>query len=316
MIFSSRPMQSVTRYAWLSIGAAVVTIALKTAAFLLTGSVGLLSDALESVVNLVAAIVTLGALIVAERPADEDHAYGHGKAEYFASATEGALIFAAALAIGWAAVRRLLAPQPIDQPWLGLAVSGVASMVNLAVARVLLRTGKRRRSIALEADAHHLMTDVWTSVGVFAGVAAVALTGWDRLDPIVALVVAANIVRTGVALLRRSALGLLDTAWSEVEQAALREVLARHEKANVKFHALRTRQAGRRRFVSMHVLVPGRWTVSRGHDLLERIERDIRKAFEHVTVDTHIEPLEDPASWADQRLDREDDAQDGETGSS
>src|SRR5262249_26624595 len=242
-------MESIAPYAWLSIRAAGVTIALKAAAFLLTGSVGLLSDALESVVNLVAAIVTLTALTVAERPADEDHAYGHSKAEYFASATEGALIFAAALAIGWAAARRLLAPHPIEQPWLGLGVSFTASVVNFAVAQVLLRAGKQRRSIALEADAHHLMTDVWTSVGVFAGVAAVALTGWNRLDPIVALIVAANIVRTGVRLLQRSALGLLDTAWSEVEQKALREVLARYEKTNVKFHALRTRQAGRRRFV-------------------------------------------------------------------
>jgi cation diffusion facilitator family transporter len=301
-------MTQTARFALLSIGAAVATIALKTAAFVLTGSVGLLSDALESVVNLVAAVVTLSALTVAARPPDEDHAYGHSKAEYFASATEGVLIFAAAVGIAWTAMIRLLHPQPIEQAWLGLAVSTVASAVNFGVARVLLRAGKQHRSIALEADAHHLLTDVWTSVGVFVGVAAVALTGWNRLDPIIALVVAANIVRTGVRLVWRSGLGLLDTVWTEDEQKTLREVLAKHERNDVQFHAVRTRQAGARRFVSMHVLVPGSWTVSHGHELLEKIERDIRGAFEHTTVDTHIEPLEDPASWADQGLDRDEPA--------
>jgi cation diffusion facilitator family transporter len=311
---SGQRMAPTARFAWLSIGAAVVTITLKTVAFLLTDSIGLLSDALESVVNLVAAIVTLTALMVAARPPDEDHAYGHTKAEYFASGLEGVLIFAAALVIGWAAVRRFLAPQPIEKAWLGLGVSCIASGVNFAVARVLLRVGKEHRSIALEADGHHLMTDVWTSAGVLVGVSAVALTGWERLDPTIALLVAANIVRTGARLVQRSALGLTDVAWTEAEQKALREVLARHERNDVQFHALRTRQAGARRFVSMHVLVPGSWTVSRGHELLEKIERDIRATFHHTTVDTHIEPLEDPASWTDQGLDRDDPPQGG-TGS-
>ena len=307
-------MAPTARFAWLSIGAAVVTIALKGLAFLLTSSVGLLSDAMESVVNLVAAVVTLSALTVAAKPPDADHAYGHTKAEYFASGTEGALILTAAIAIGWAAFRRLLTPQHIEQAWLGLAVTCAASGVNFVVARVLHRAAKRHHSIALEADAQHLMTDAWTSTGVVVGVGAVALTGWDRLDPVIALLVAANIVRTGLRLLQRSALALLDAAWTENEQQTLREILARHERPEVRFHAVRTRQAGARKFVSMHVLVPGRWTVSRGHELLERIERDVRVAFAHTTIDTHIEPLEDPASWADQGLDRDDPPKE-ETGS-
>jgi cation diffusion facilitator family transporter len=293
-----------TRYAWLSIAAAVVTIALKAAAYRLTGSVGLLSDALESVVNLAAAAMTLAMLTVASRPPDDEHAYGYGKAEYFASGVEGALILAAAAGIGWTAGRRLLAPQPIQQAWLGLAVSTAASLVNLGAARVLLRAGRRHHSVALEADAQHLLTDVWTSAGVFVGIGAVALTGWQRLDPIVALAVAANIVWTGAGILRRSALGLLDRALSAAEQEALRAVLARHAVAPLQFHALRTRQAGARRFVSVHVLVPGGWTVQRGHDLLERIEAEIRGAVPNATVTTHLEALEDPVSWQDQGLDR------------
>jgi cation diffusion facilitator family transporter len=293
-----------TRYAWLSIAAAVVTIALKAAAYALTGSVGLLSDAFESVVNLVAAVMTLAMLTVASRPPDEEHAYGYGKAEYFASGAEGALILVAAAGIGWAAGRRLLAPQPIELAWLGLAVSTAASLVNLGAARVLLRAGRRHHSVALEADAHHLLTDVWTSAGILAGIGAVALTGWQRLDPIVALAVAANIVRTGARIVHRSALGLLDRALSVADQEALRAVLARHAVAPMEFHALRTRQAGARRFVSVHVLVPGDWTVQRGHDLLELIEADIRDAVPNVTVLTHLEALEDPVSWHDEGLDR------------
>jgi cation diffusion facilitator family transporter len=295
---------SLGRFAWLSIGAAVATIALKTAAWWLTGSVGLLSDALESVVNLVAAVLTLGMLTVAARPPDDDHAYGHAKAEYFASGAEGALILLAAGSIAWTAVQRLLAPQPIEQVGLGLAVSVVASLVNLGVSRVLLAAGRRHHSIALEADAHHLLTDVWTSAGVVAAVGLVALTGWQVLDPLIAIVVAANIVWTGVQLMRRSAQGLLDAALAPDEQAALRAVLDRYEGPETRFHAVRTRQAASRRFASMHVLVPGDWTVRRGHDLLERLEAEIRAAIPNATVLTHLEALEDPAAWQDQGLDR------------
>jgi cation diffusion facilitator family transporter len=292
------------RFAWLSIAAAVVTIGLKMAAWRLTGSVGLLSDALESLVNLVAAIMTLMMLTVAARPPDEDHAYGHSKAEYFASGTEGALILLAAVAIGWTAVQRFLDPRPIEQAGLGVAVSTAASLVNLGVSRVLMRAGQRHHSIALEADAHHLMTDVWTSAGVLAGIGLVALTGWQRLDPLIALAVAGQIVWTGVQLLRRSAMGLLDAALSPAEQEALRAVLARHEGPALRFHAVRTRQAASRRFISMHVLVPGDWTVRRGHDLLERLEHEIRAVVPNATVLTHLEALEDPAAWQDQGLDR------------
>jgi cation diffusion facilitator family transporter len=301
---AAAPTGSVTRFAWLSIAAVIVTIALKTIAYLLTGSVGLLSDALESVVNLVAAALTLTMLNVAARPEDEEHAYGYGKAEYFASGAEGALILLAAVGIAWAAFGRLLAPRPIEQAGLGLAVSTAASLVNLGVARVLLRAARRHHSFALEADAHHLMTDVWTSAGVLVGVVAVAVTGWQRLDPAIAILVAANIVWTGFRILRRSALGLLDRALPPLEQEALRAALARHEVPPVQFHAVRTRQAGARRFVSLHVLVPGDWSVARGHALLEEIERDIRAVIPRCNVLTHLEALEDPTSWQDVGLDR------------
>jgi cation diffusion facilitator family transporter len=295
---------SLTRYAWLSIAVAVLTIGLKTVAYWLTGSVGLLSDALESLVNLAAAIMALAMLTVAARPPDEEHAYGHSKAEYFSSGVEGALILLAAVSIGWAAWGRLLAPQPIEQPGIGLAVSVVASLLNLVVARILLAAGRRYHSITLEADAHHLMTDVWTSLGVLVGVGAVVLTGWNRLDSIVAILVAGNIIWTGVQLMRRSALGLLDTALPAEEQAVVRKALEPYERSGLQFHALRSRQAGARRFVSMHVLVPGSWTVDHGHAVLEQIEDDIRKVLPSVTVFTHLEPLDDPRSWQDLTLDR------------
>jgi cation diffusion facilitator family transporter len=295
---------SLTRFAWLSIAVAVLTIGLKGAAYWLTGSVGLLSDALESLVNLVAAIMALAMLWLAAQPADEEHAYGHSKAEYFSSGVEGALILLAAASIGWTAWGRLLDPQPIEQVGLGLAVSIAASILNFIVARILLGAGRRYHSITLEADARHLMADVWTSAGVLIGISAVVLTGWERLDPIIALVVAANIIWTGVQLVRRSALGLLDTALPEEELSAIRQVLDRYSQPPVQFHALRTRQAGVRRFVSMHVLVPGSWTVHQGHMLLEQIERDIRAALPPVTVFTHLESLDDPSSWQDTTLDR------------
>lgn len=297
-------MTAITRFAWLSIAAAVATITMKTVAWKLTGSVGLLSDAVESVVNLVAALTALWMLTLAAQPEDEEHHFGHAKAEYFASGVEGGLILLAALVIGWTAVDRLLHPQPVEQLGIGLAVSCAASLVNLAVARVLLRAAQRHRSIALEADAHHLMTDVWTSGGVLVGIALVALSGWGWLDPVVALVVAANIVWAGVKLLRRSAMGLLDTALPAAEQAALAGVLDRRRSAEVQFHGVRSRQAAARAFVSLHVLVPGAWTVAQGHALVEEVERELRAAVPNATVFTHLEPLEDAASYEDQGLDR------------
>lgn len=296
---------NLTRFAWLSVAAAVVTIALKVLAWLVTDSVGLLSDAMESGVNLTAAVGMLLALRVAAAPPDPEHPFGHGKAEYFASGVEGGMIFVAALAIAWTAIDRLFHPRPLEQPGLGLAVSTLASGVNLAVAMVLLRAGKRHQSIALEADGHHLMTDVYTSAGVLVGVGAVWATGLVWLDPLVALAVAANIVRMGVELVRRSAMGLLDSALPDEEQLKLQAVLARHAGPETQFHALRTRQAAARRFVYLHVLVPGDWTVHRGHGLLEVIEKDIRAALPNATVFAHLESLSDPASFEDQELDRD-----------
>lgn len=295
-------MKSLTRFAWLSIAAAVVTIGLKGLAYLLTGSVGLLSDALESLVNLVAAIIALVALTVAMRPADRGHAFGHGKAEYFASATEGALILLAAVSIALTAVERLIHPHEIEDIGIGLAISVVASGVNFGVASVLYRAGKRYSSIALEADARHIMTDVWTSVGVVVAVGAVGVTGWLPLDPLIALVVAGNIVWSGVQLLRRSASGLMDVALPEEEQAAIREAMEKYEKSGIQFHALRTRQAGARRFVIVHVLVPADWTVQRGHDLLESFEADVRGVLQNVHITTHLEPQGDPAAVGDAGL--------------
>ena len=292
------------RYALLSIAAAIATIGMKTLAFALTGSVGLLSDALESLVNLAAALIALYALTVAARPADEDHAYGHTKAEYLASGFEGALILVAALSIAVASIGRLITPQPIDSLGLGAAIALGATLINFGAARVISDAGRRYGSITLEADGRHLMTDVWTSVGVVAGVAAAQITGWHRLDPLIALVVAGSILWTGLELVRRSMLGLLDTVIPEPARADLTRILDRHREGGVEYHAVRTRQAGARRFVSFHILVPGEWTVQRGHDLLERIEEEIREAIPRCTVFTHLEPLEDPVSWADTTLER------------
>ena len=291
-------------YAALSVAAAVVTITLKTGAYLLTGSVGLFSDAAESLVNLVAALGALWALTVAARPPDEEHAFGHTKAEYFSSALESVLIVVAAIGIAVAAVGRLLEPQPLENVGLGLVVSLTAAGINGGLGLVLLRAGRRGRSAALRADGHHLLTDVWTSVGVVAGVFLVGLTGWLVLDPLIALVVAANIVWIGFRLLNDTAHGLLDTALPPEELEVITDIQARYEEAGIRFHALRTRSAGQRRFVSMHVLVPGEWSVQHGHDLSERIEADIIRALPMTTVTMHIEPIEDHVSWQDQDLDR------------
>jgi cation diffusion facilitator family transporter len=296
--------RSLRRYAVISILAALATIGLKGWAYAVTGSVGLLSDAFESLVNLAAAVVALIALTAAARPEDEDHRYGHSKAEYFSSGFEGALIMLAAASILYASVRRLLSPRPIEQLTLGVGISVAASVINLLVARVLFRAARRHQSITLEADAHHLMTDVWTSLGVIIGIWAASTTGWQRLDPIVAIGVALNIVYTGVSILRRSLMGLLDTAIPDELQRGVTDILARHTSGGVRFHALRTRQAGAWRFIDFHVLVPGNWSVKRGHDLLERLEEEVRAAVPNSTVFTHLEPVEDPVSWEDTRLER------------
>ena len=293
------------RYAWLSIGAALATIALKGFAWWLTGSLGLLSDALESLVNLAAAVLALSMLRVAASPPDAAHPYGRSKAEYFSAGAEGTLIFLAAAGIVWAAVPRLLAPQPLELPFAGIALSGVATAINLGVGVTLIRAGRANHSITLEADGRHLLTDVWTSGGVMVGVALVALTGWLRLDPLIAIAVAAHIAWIGFGLVRRSLRGLLDAAIGADDQGEIAKLFAEYSRRyGVSFHALRTRQAGARRFIAFHILVPDAWTVAQAHRLSEELETRIRELVPNAAVDTHIEPISDPASYDDQGLDR------------
>ena len=293
-------MLDLTRYAWLSIATGVTVFGLKLGAYAITGSVGLLSDALESIVNIVAAVVALVALRTAMKPADERHHFGHGKAEYFSAQIEGFMILLAAIVIIGTAIERLLKPAPLEQIGWGLAVSTIASVLNGVVAFILIRAGRKHRSPVLDADGRHLLTDVWTSVGVLIGVGAVQLTGWLRLDALVALAVGLNIIVTGVNLLRESTGALMDKALPVEDHDAIVSVLKKFESETVKFHALQTRQAGRHRFVSMHVLVPAAWTIQQGHDLSEDLEAQIIELLPDTTVHTHVEPIEDPRSWEDE----------------
>lgn len=288
-----------TRFAWLSVGTAVATIGLKIAAYYLTGSVGLLSDALESGVNLVAALLALFSLTIAALPPDEEHAHGHDKAEYFSSGAEGTLIVIAAITIAITAAQRLLNPQPLEQVGLGLVASLVASACNWAVARILWKAGKANNSVTLMADSQHLMTDVWTSAGVLVGITAVALTGWVWLDPLIAIAVAVQITVAGVRLVRQAINGLMDPVLPGEEVAQIEAILKKYAARKVQYHALRTRQAGARRFITVHIQVPGAWSVQEGHVLLEEIEAELRQAFTAVAILTHLEPAEDPASWED-----------------
>ena len=297
---TNRPGQSpgdLTRFAWLSIAAAVLTIALKATAWWVTGSVGLLSDAAESLVNLVAAVVALVALRVASRPADHNHHYGHSKAEYFSAAAEGLMIFAAAAVILVSSVARFLDPRPLENVGIGLAVAVVASAVNGAVAMVLLRAGARYRSITLTADGKHLMTDVWTSVGVVAGVLLVAVTGWERLDPVVAFAVGINILVTGWRLISRATAGLMDISLPAQDDEVIRRVLDGFTSDEVSWHRLLTREAGYRRFMQFDLLVPGEWSVQRSHDLVEEITDALLAEFPDLDVLCHVEPVEDPRSY-------------------
>ena len=300
-MMKERPL---THYAMLSIAVAVATFMLKLVAWHLTGSVGLLSDALESLANVAAALVALASIAVAMKPEDDDHAHGHSKAEYFAAGIEGGLIMVAAVAIGWEAEDRFFSPQAITQPVLGLTVSMVASLLNFLVAGVLMRVGRKRRSVALEADAKHLMTDVWTSIAVLVAVSLVALTGWSWLDPLIGLLLAVHIIVTGVKLVHQSLHGLMDKAVDAGELEAIRTVLDKYAAEGAQYHALRTRQAGSLKFMSVHLLMPGDWSITRGHDLSEKIENDLRNAIPGLVVVTHLEPIEDPVSWDDVGLER------------
>ncbi len=295
---------SLTRYAWLSIAAAIATIALKSYAYWLTNSVGLLSDALESLINLVAAIIALIALSIAAKPADNSHPFGHEKIEFFSSGAEGIMILLAAFSIAIVAWERLQNPQAIQQIDIGLSISVFASLINLGVARILIAAGKKHHSITLEADGKHLMTDVWTTAGIIIGIGAIAglqffgHEGWEILDPIIAILVAINILWVGIGLMRRTFAGLMDVALSLEEQGRIIAILDDFElKQGIKYHALRTRYAGTQRFMSVHILVPGDWTIQQGHDLLESIETKISNEFTKIDIDTHIEPIEDFTSW-------------------
>jgi cation diffusion facilitator family transporter len=301
-----QPRNGLTRYAWLSIATALAIIFLKVVAYLLTGSIGFLSDALESAANIIAAVITLFALIVAARPPDKEHAFGHSKAEYLSSGIEGALILIAALVIIYQAIQRLFTPQPLEQVGLGMLISAVAAMINLATARVLLRAGDLHRSAALTADAQHLLTDVWTTIGVILGVGLAGLTGLIWLDPVIALIIAGRILFTGVKIVRTSANGLMDAGLPAGEISRAENILKRHGADGVNYHALRTRQAGSQRFLSVHIQVPGEWSVQRGHELLETIEREIRNELNPISVITHLEPAEDPVSLSDTSLNRTD----------
>lgn len=291
---------NLAKFAWMSIVVSVVVFGMKMAAWWATGSVGLLSDALESTVNIVAAVVALLALRTAMKPADAVHHFGRGKAEYFSASIEGFMILLAALIIVYTAVERIITPRELEQIGWGLTISTVAAVINGGAALILLRAGKLHRSPVLVADGKHLMTDVWTSVGVIVGVGLVVVTGWDRLDGIVALAVGLNIIVTGINLLRSSTAGLMDKALSDEDHLKIVTVLTKYESDEVKFHELQTREAGRQRFVSMHVLVPGAWTIQKGHDLSEDLEADIIAELPNTLVTTHVEPLEDERSWADQ----------------
>ena len=284
------PSAGLERFAWLSIGAAVVTIALKTGAFALTGSVGLLSDAAESLVNLLAAVIALVALRVATKPPDYNHDYGHGKAEYFSAGAEGLMIFIAAAVILYSAVLRLLHPVALESLGLGVLISTGASLVNGAVAVVLLRAGRQHRSVTLTADGKHLMTDVVTSAGVIVGVLLVAVTGWQRLDPIVAILVGLNILVTGYRLISGSVTSLLDAALPEEDLATLRTVLDDLRSPDVEFGEIRTRESGRQRFVALTVRLPGGWTVAQAHEVTDRVERAISRGLPGAQVQTHVVP--------------------------
>lgn len=273
-----------------SVAVAAATIALKTAAWHVTGSVGLLSDAMESFVNLAGAMFALAMVTVAERPADEDHPFGHSKAEYFSSGFEGVLVLGAAAAIVWASVQRLQAPQPLERVGWGLALSVVSSWLNGLLAWVMFRASRARRSIALEADARHLVTDVWTSAGVVAGIAAAGFTGWLWLDPVVAIAVALNIAWVGGHLVWRSSQGLMDEAVEPDAQAAIHAALARLAAPPVRFDHVRTRRAGQRRFVDLHMHVPAGWTLGRAAAQRADVERALIAAVPGLHASIQLLP--------------------------
>ncbi|WP_241548786.1 cation diffusion facilitator family transporter [Gordonia alkanivorans] len=293
---------NLARFAVLSIVTAVVVFGLKLLAWWITGSVGLLSDALESIVNVVAAVGAFVALRVAAKPPDRGHNFGHTKAEYFSAVFEGVLIVVAAVIIVVTAIDRLINPRELEEVGLGLGISVGATALNAAVGLILLRAGRKHRSLTLEADGKHLMTDVATTVGVLVGVFLVALTGWLPLDPLIAIAVAINIMVVGTRLVWRSSAGLMDSALPAEQRSAIDDVLDRHRTDGIVFHDIRTREAGHERFLQLHMLVPGDWSVQRAHDLTEVVEDDLHAAVPDLNITTHVEPVNDPRAYEDWRL--------------
>ncbi|MBM7278332.1 cation transporter [Gordonia rubripertincta] len=299
---TSGQRQNLVRFAVLSIVTALIVFGLKLLAWWITGSVGLLSDALESIVNVVAAVGAFVALRVAAKPPDRGHNFGHTKAEYFSAVFEGVLIVVAAVIIVVTAVDRLINPRELEEVGLGLGISVGATVLNAAVGLILIRAGRKHRSLTLEADGKHLMTDVATTVGVLVGVFLVALTGWLPLDPMIAIAVAINIMVVGTQLVWRSSAGLMDSALPAEQRTSIDDVLERHRADGIDFHDIRTREAGHERFLQLHMLVPGEWSVQRAHDLTEVVEDELHAAVPDLNITTHVEPVNDPRAYEDWRL--------------
>jgi len=299
MINKFKKRESPANIIWFSIIASILTIILKWIAYFTTGSVGFLSDAMESFINLAAGIIAFIMLSIAFRPPDKDHPFGHDKAEYFSSMIEGILIVLAALGIGYAAINRILNPRPLDELNLGMALSVLATLINLATARILLHYSRRYKSITLEADAHHLMTDVWTTVGILAGILLVKFTSIYLIDPIMAILVAISIVYTGAKLIFRSTQGLMDSALPEKELDIIKEILNSYKNEGIDYHALYTRRASSKNFVTFHLLIPGNWSVTKGHEIAKQIEKKIVDALPFSDIFIHLEPLNDPDALDD-----------------
>ena len=291
--------KSIAHIVWFSIIASVLTISIKSTAYFITGSVGFMSDAMESFINLIAGIIAFISLTIAARPADTKHPFGHNKAEYFSSIIEGTLIVLAAVGIIYTAINRLYHPQPLEELNIGIVLSVLATLINLGTSRILLHYGKKHNSITLEADAHHLMTDVWTTVGIIVGILMVKITNWQILDPIMAIVVGISIIYTGSKLIIRSTDGLMDSKISEKELIQIRQLLDRYQTDGIEYHALYTRQAASKRFISFHLLFPGDDTVYKAHEITKLIEADIAIEFPYSDVFIHIEPLNDQDAFDD-----------------
>lgn len=291
--------KSLIKYAWLSVAAAIATIILKTAAYYFTDSVGLLSDAVESLVNLVGGLMAVTMLTISNRPADEDHPFGHSKAEYFSSGVEGSLIVIAAIIIIYTAIGRLIHPKELEQIGVGVVISVIASLINLAVALLLLNAGKKNNSITLIANAKHLLTDVWTTAGLIVALILIYYTKIIQIDPIVALIVAINILWAGGKIVKESVNGLMDQSLPLDEVEIIKNILKKYLDQDIHFHALLTRKSGAKRFVSFHAVVPGEWTINEGHILVHKIEDEIKTALNNIDVISHLEPIESPTSWDD-----------------